>query len=718
MNSLLRALLRIVTLGLCLGIWALLAAGTAVAQPPILPAATAHTTRIVAASGPYTAIADALADAQSGDTIEVHGGLHPALVVDKPVHLIGIDWPVLDGEGKGTVVLLAAPDIHFQGFLVRGSGSEPDRSHAGISVTAPRVTVAHNRLEEVLFGVYLAEADDAVVRGNEITGKGAYDLGRKGDGIRLWYSARVVVEQNIVYETRDVVVWYSPGVVIRQNVVKNGRYGIHLMYCDEAIISQNQLLHNSVGAYAMYSYNITISDNRISGQRGPSGYALGFKDTGNVLVSNNVLVDNAGGIFLDGTPFNPDDFARFENNIIAFNDAGVTLQPAVRGNVFQGNSFWENISHVTIQGGGTPGVNGWQGNFWSDYTGFDADGDGFGDVAYQAERFFENLTEREPRLRMLAYSPVVQAIEFAGHSFPIIRPQPKLTDPMPMMQAGAIPAFAATPRTPAWSLLGTAVTLLFFGVLGGGLAFSRPPAKSKFLQGHRMTQLQLPETALCHLRLQNVSKRYGSTQALQNISLTAQSGEAIALWGANGAGKTTLLKAILGLIAVEGQVAIDDCDPQRDGKAARRSIGYVPQEAVFYDWSVQATLQFYARLRKADQTQIPALLAQLGLAEHTHKPVPALSGGLKQRLALAIALLSDPPLLLLDEPTASLDSQARRDYLKLLLALRQAGKTILFASHRLEEVEALASRVLLLEQGRLTAVITAAELRSHCEPEA
>jgi ABC-type multidrug transport system ATPase subunit len=110
-------------------------------------------------------------------------------------------------------------------------------------------------------------------------------------------------------------------------------------------------------------------------------------------------------------------------------------------------------------------------------------------------------------------------------------------------------------------------------------------------------------------------------------------------------------------------------------------------------------------------------MTRLGLAEHAHKNVSALSGGLRQRLALAVALLADPPVLLLDEPTANLDAQAQRDYLALLHQLRKdEGKTIVFASHRLEEVELLANRVLVLEHGRLVNVLTPEELLLQLMP--
>jgi ABC-type multidrug transport system ATPase subunit len=138
---------------------------------------------------------------------------------------------------------------------------------------------------------------------------------------------------------------------------------------------------------------------------------------------------------------------------------------------------------------------------------------------------------------------------------------------------------------------------------------------------------------------------------------------------------------------------------------------------VFYDLSVQATMEFYARLKHVAFNRIPLLLEKLGLTPHARKAVPALSGGLKQRLALAVALLADPPVLLLDEPTANLDARARRDYLALLTALRKENKTLIFASHRVEEVEALASRVLILEAGRVAEVLLPGDVRLRLTPD-
>jgi ABC-type multidrug transport system ATPase subunit len=143
-------------------------------------------------------------------------------------------------------------------------------------------------------------------------------------------------------------------------------------------------------------------------------------------------------------------------------------------------------------------------------------------------------------------------------------------------------------------------------------------------------------------------------------------------------------------------------DLRHEGKAARNLIGYVPQEPRFpADLTVRDCLGFYARLRNTPAARIDELLADMSLIEHAHKRVAALSGGMRKRLALAAALLSDPPLLILDEITANLDAGARQAFMALLARQKLRGTTLLFTSHRLEEVVTLADRVLVLEHGRL-----------------
>jgi ABC-2 type transport system ATP-binding protein/nitrous oxidase accessory protein len=190
------------------------------------------------------------------------------------------------------------------------------------------------------------------------------------------------------------------------------------------------------------------------------------------------------------------------------------------------------------------------------------------------------------------------------------------------------------------------------------------------------------------IRIESLTKQFGRTAAVQDVSIDIPAGDSVALWGVNGAGKSTLIRCVLGLLRFDGRISIGGHDVARNGKSARMLVGYVPQELGFYDdLRVGEAVRFFAKLK--------------GIALRNTTDV---SGGMKQRLALAIALLGDPPVLVLDEVTASLDSCGRREFVSLLSRLSGGGgRTLLFASHRVEEVTTLAKRVVTLEAGRITA---------------
>jgi ABC-type multidrug transport system ATPase subunit len=205
------------------------------------------------------------------------------------------------------------------------------------------------------------------------------------------------------------------------------------------------------------------------------------------------------------------------------------------------------------------------------------------------------------------------------------------------------------------------------------------------------------------IEVTHLTKRFGRLTAVDDLSFSVEAGQAVAFWGANGAGKTTVVRCLLNLMPYEGDITIAGLDVKRDGKKVRMQVGFVPQELNFHDdLTIAETVAFYARLKKIPSGHdFSDLLDRLDLSAHIGKPISDLSGGMKQRLALALALLSDPPLLILDEPTVNLDIRSRDTFIQLLLELKHAGKTLVFSSHRLEEVTALADRILLLEAGKL-----------------
>lgn len=204
------------------------------------------------------------------------------------------------------------------------------------------------------------------------------------------------------------------------------------------------------------------------------------------------------------------------------------------------------------------------------------------------------------------------------------------------------------------------------------------------------------------IQVRSLRKRFGRVVAVDDVSFDVRAGEAIALWGHNGAGKTTILRCLLGVMPFEGSARVAGVDVRRDGRLARARIGFVPQDVHFYHHlSVGETLTLFRRIRGVRSARCAELLAELGLEEHARKRVRELSGGVRQRLALAVALLSNPPILFLDEPTSNLDEASRSRFFAFLAARREMGTTIVFSSHRMEEVSSLADRVLILEGGRV-----------------
>jgi ABC-2 type transport system ATP-binding protein len=211
------------------------------------------------------------------------------------------------------------------------------------------------------------------------------------------------------------------------------------------------------------------------------------------------------------------------------------------------------------------------------------------------------------------------------------------------------------------------------------------------------------------LRAAGLVKRYGARSALGGVSLTLQAGEWVALLGPNGAGKSTLFSLLTGLFAADaGEIAIAGHDLRREPAAALRAIGVVFQSAALdLDLTVERNLRFHAALhglpRRVAVPRIAAALAAAGLAADAARPARELSGGNRRKVELARALLHEPQLVLMDEPTVGLDPRSRQDLLATIASdTQRRGSAVLWATHLVDEA-LLAHRVLLLHQGRLLA---------------
>ena len=214
----------------------------------------------------------------------------------------------------------------------------------------------------------------------------------------------------------------------------------------------------------------------------------------------------------------------------------------------------------------------------------------------------------------------------------------------------------------------------------------------------------MEESAL--IELQNVSRRYGSVQALRNVSLKVEKGSVLGLLGQNGAGKTTLLNILTGYLApTEGRALIDGFDTLMEPVQARRHLGYLPEQPPLYDeMTVREYLRFAAELRGVEKRAIPAHVDEVmeltGLTDMRSRMVGHLSKGYRQRAGMAQALCGDPEVLVLDEPTVGLDPKQITEIRDLIRKLSR-GRTIVFSSHILSAVQQLCSHVVILDHGEV-----------------
>jgi nitrous oxidase accessory protein len=335
--------------------------------------------------------------------------------------------------------------------------------------------------------MFIRSSNDVIVSGNTIGSKDLF-IARRGDGIRLWESSGAIVERNRIADGRDSVFWFTDDVTVRDNHVSAGRYGLHFMYSDTALVERNVLEGNSVGAFLMYSTDLTVRQNVVVDSRGPSGYGLGLKDMDGAVIEGNHFAGNRIGIFVDNSPSRVDGTQVVHNNVFAFNDTGAMLRPSVRRNTFWENAFIDNGEQVAIDGGGRLQDNEWTndgvGNHWSDFAGYDADGDGIGDIPYEMDDLFSDLTDRHTELTFFTGTPAASALDMAGRAFPNLRPDPKLIDAAPLV---AVPDTPPVPRVAGdTSRLGLALTSV--GLLAVAIivvAGARPSRAARSLGGLR-----------------------------------------------------------------------------------------------------------------------------------------------------------------------------------------------------------------------------------------
>ena len=383
------------------------------------------------------ALQEAIDNAQAGDTIKLGSGIYEGnIVINKPLSIIGEDKSVvIKGEGRSSVIKIIASDVRLENLKIRGSGDSLSDLDAGISCDgANNVTIKANELTDVLFGVELKQCNASKIVENNITSK-AVAMPLRGDAIRLWYSHENLIESNYVHDSRDMVAWYASLNTFRKNHGVRGRYSIHFMYANKNLVEFNTFEGNAVGMFFMYSQGSLVQNNLVINSDGAFGIGIGLKDSSAFTIKNNTLINNARGLLLDASPFQPNMPNVFENNQILHNTIGIQFHATQEPSVFKDNDF---IGNMQIASNDTPGskmyLNQWRGNYFDEYESFDIDKDGFGDTPFLHFIYADQLWQYHPNLQFFYGSSIFSVLNFLAKLAPFSEPVKLLQDDKPRMK--------------------------------------------------------------------------------------------------------------------------------------------------------------------------------------------------------------------------------------------------------------------------------------------
>lgn len=393
-----------------------------------------------AAPGPLPSLQDLVDRAKPGDVIVPPPGTYAApLRISKPITLDGAEAVTIDGQGEGSLLWIETDGATVKNMRLMRTGESHNDIDSGIQVRGSYNVIKDNVIDDALFGINMQQSNSNVVRRNRIKSK-SFDLGVRGDSVRLWYSMKNRIEDNVIRDARDMVVWYSEDNVIARNEVSGGRYALHFMYSLRNIVEGNRYRDNSVGIFLMYSDSVVVRDNRISHAQGATGMGIGMKESSDVTLEGNEIVYCATGIYLDVSPFQPDTTNRLRKNLIAFNGIGVLFHNDWTGNIIRDNRFENNLMQASVNAKASAKRNDWAANYWDDYQGFDLDSDGIGDTAHVKRVYADRLWMDVPPAAFFKGSAVLSMMDFLERLAPFTEPILLLRDDQPKMSADVVVA--------------------------------------------------------------------------------------------------------------------------------------------------------------------------------------------------------------------------------------------------------------------------------------
>ncbi len=370
-------------------------------------------------------LTEAISSAQDYDTIIVKKGTYKEynIKVDKPLTIIGKNYPVIDGELKGEIITIVSDNVTIDGLFIINVGTSYTSDYAAIRVKKSKNFVIQNVvLEKLFFGIYLEKAANGKVYHNKIIGD-AIEEYNSGNGIQLWYCKNIDIEHNFVQHVRDgIYLEFSDNCLIKNNVSSNNiRYGLHFMFSNNDIYQGNTFEKNGAGVAVMFSKKIKMLNNVFKENWGSASYGMLLKEINDAEIIGNTFEENTIGINIEGS-----NRIIYKNNDFINNGWAIKVRGACYTNTFSNNNFLYNSFDISYNSRLNDNV--FNNNYWSNYTGYDLNKDGIGDVPYRPVKLFSYIVNRTPETIILLRSLFIDIIDFSEKVSPVFTPDNLLDD--------------------------------------------------------------------------------------------------------------------------------------------------------------------------------------------------------------------------------------------------------------------------------------------------
>ena len=368
---------------------------------------------------PISTLNEAIAKAKDFDTIIVKKGNYKEhdILVNKPLTIIGKDYPVIDGEMKGEIITVISDNVTVDGLFIINVGTSYTEDYAAIRVRRSKNFVIKNLvLEKLFFGIYIEKSSYGKVYHNKIIGDAVEEY-NSGNGIQLWYSHHIEIEHNYVEHVRDgIYLEFSDDCLIKNNVsALNLRYGLHFMFSNDDIYQDNTFENNGAGVAVMFSKKIKMLNNIFKENWGTASYGMLLKEINDAEIIGNTFEENTIGINIEGS-----NRIIYKNNNFKNNGWAIKVRGACYGNQFTENNFLYNSFDIAYNSKVNDNV--FDKNYWSNYTGYDLNKDGIGDVPYRPVKLFSYIVNRTPETIILLRSLFIDLIDFSEKVSPVFTP--------------------------------------------------------------------------------------------------------------------------------------------------------------------------------------------------------------------------------------------------------------------------------------------------------